>query len=34
MLERKAVTETDNPELSRIIKSSWAGVLALLDTCD
>jgi len=34
MLERKVVTETDNPELSRIIKSSWAGVLALLDTCD
>ncbi|EGB15536.1 cobyrinic acid ac-diamide synthase [Pseudodesulfovibrio mercurii] len=34
MLERKVVTETDNAELSRIINASWAGVLALLDTCN
>lgn len=34
MLERKVVTETDNAELSRIINTSWAGVLALLDTCN
>ncbi|MEZ7198057.1 ATP-binding protein [Pseudodesulfovibrio karagichevae] len=32
MLERKVLTETDNAELSRIIKASWAGILALLDT--
>lgn len=34
MLERKVLTETDNAELSRIINTSWAGVLALLDTCN
>ena len=34
MLDRKVLTETENPELSETLKTSWAGVLALLDTCN
>ena len=34
MLERKVLTETDQPALVANLKSSWAGILALLDTCN
>ncbi|OIQ49966.1 Ferredoxin-2 [Pseudodesulfovibrio hydrargyri] len=34
MLERKVLTETDNAELAAILNASWAGILALLDTCN